>query len=67
MKKYNVQITEYLQRIITVEAESEEDAIAMVESEYDLAHIVLDYSDFTGKGCSFSAMQPFCIICFSFQ
>ena len=21
----------------------------MVESEYDLAHIVLDYSDFTGK------------------
>ena len=49
MKKYNVQITEYLQRIITVEAESEEDAIAIVESEYDLAHIVLDYSDFTGK------------------
>ena len=49
MKKYKVQITEYLQRIITVEAESEEDAIAMVESEYDLAHIVLDYSDFTGK------------------
>ena len=49
MKKYNVQITEYLQRIIIVEAESEEDAIAMVESEYDLAHIVLDYSDFTGK------------------
>ena len=49
MNKYNVQITEYLQRIIAVEAESEEDAIAMVESEYDLAHIVLDYSDFTGK------------------
>ena len=49
MKKYNVQITEYLQRIITVEAESKEDAIAIVESEYDLAHIVLDYSDFTGK------------------
>ena len=49
MRKYNVQITEYLQRIITVEAESEEDAIAMVESEYDLAHIVLDYSDFAGK------------------
>ncbi|MDY5983409.1 MAG: DpnD/PcfM family protein [Anaeroplasma sp.] len=49
MKKYNVQITEYLQRIVTVEAESEEDAIAIVESEYDLAHIVLDYSDFTGK------------------
>ena len=49
MKKYNIQITEYLQRIITVEAESKEDAIAMVEREYDLAHIVLDYSDFTGK------------------
>ena len=49
MNKYNVQITEYLQRIITVEAELEEDAIAIVESEYDLSHIVLDYSDFTGK------------------
>ena len=49
MKKYNVQIIEYLQRIITLDAESEEDAIAIVESEYDLAHIVLDYSDFTGK------------------
>lgn len=49
MNKYNVQITEYLQRIITVEAESEEDAIAIVESEYDLGHIVLDYSDFKEK------------------
>ena len=49
MNKYNVQITEYLQRIITVGAESEEDAIATVESEYDLGYIVLDYSDFTGK------------------
>ena len=49
MNKYNVQITEYLQRIIAVEAESKEDAIAIVESEYDLGHIVLDYSDFTGK------------------
>ena len=49
MNKYNVQITEYLQRIIAVEAESEEDAIAMVEREYDLGHIVLDYSDFKGK------------------
>lgn len=49
MNKYNVQITEYLQRIITVEAESDEDAITIVESEYDLGHLVLDYSDFTGK------------------
>ena len=49
MNKYNVQITEYLQRIIPVAAESEEDAIAIAESEYDLGHIILDYFDFKGK------------------
>ena len=49
MEKYEVEITEYLQRIIEVEAESPEDAVYKVEEDYDNCNIVLDSGDFTGK------------------
>ena len=49
MSKYKVEITEYLQRTVDVEAESEEDAVANVEEQYDKCGIVLDYSDFVKK------------------
>ena len=49
MKKYKVEITEYLQRIIDVEAESEEDAVYSVEKQYDDCNIVLDDTDFVTK------------------
>ncbi len=49
MEKYEVEITEYLQRIVEVEAESPGDAVDIVEEDYDNCNIVLDYSDFTGK------------------
>ncbi|MCR5786108.1 MAG: hypothetical protein K6G28_00180 [Acholeplasmatales bacterium] len=49
MSKYKVEITEYLQRTVDVEAESEEDAVANVEEQYDKCNIVLDYSDFVKK------------------
>lgn len=49
MSKYKVEITEYLQRTVDVEAKSEEDAIADVEEQYDKCNIVLDYSDFVKK------------------
>ena len=49
MGKYKVEITEYLQRTVDVEAESEEDAVANVEEQYDKCNIVLDYSDFVKK------------------
>ena len=49
MEKYEVEITEYLQRTIEVEAESPSDAVDIVEEDYDNCNIVLDYSDFTGK------------------
>jgi dCTP diphosphatase len=48
MKKYKVEITEYLQRTIDVEAESEKDAVAKVEEDYNNEKEVLDYSDHTG-------------------
>lgn len=49
MEKYEVEITEYLQRIIEVEAESPDDAVYRVEEDYDNCNIVLDSGDFTGK------------------
>ena len=48
MNKYEVEITEYLQRRITVEAESEADAVSKVEEDYNTDKEVLDYSDHTG-------------------
>ena len=48
MNKYKVEITEYLQRVIEVDAESEEDAIAMVKEDYRKENIVLDDFDLTG-------------------
>ncbi len=48
MKNYKVEITEYLQRTITVKADNESDAVAKVEGDYYNAKEVLDYSDHTG-------------------
>jgi len=48
MPTYEVEITEYLQRRITVEAESEDDAVSKVEEDYNTDKEVLDYSDHTG-------------------
>lgn len=48
MNKYEVEIIEYLQRRITVEAESEADAVSKVEEDYNNDKEVLDYSDHTG-------------------
>jgi len=45
MKKYQVQITETLQRIVEVEAESFDDAINKVNDQYENMEIVLDAND----------------------
>lgn len=47
-KTYYVTVIETLKRKVEVEAESEEDALAKVESAYDRCHIILDENDFTG-------------------
>lgn len=48
MVKYKVEITEYLQRTIEVEADNESDAVFKVEEDYHDAKEVLDYSNHTG-------------------
>ena len=47
MAKYKVEITEYLQRTIEVEADNERDAVFKVEEDYHDSKDVLDYSDHT--------------------
>lgn len=48
MAKYKVEITEYLQRTVEVEADNESDAVFKVEENYHDAKEALDYSDHTG-------------------
>lgn len=44
--KYQVEITETLQRTVEVEAESESEAISKVKEQYNNNEIELDSSDF---------------------
>lgn len=44
-KIYQIEITERLQRVIEVEADTMEDALTKVESAYADRHIVLNFDD----------------------
>ena len=46
MKKYRIEVTEVLSRLVEIEAESEEDAIETVRRMYKNCDIVLDASDY---------------------
>ena len=49
MKKYNIEITETLQKTVTVEAETPEAAMSKVMAAYDDGSIVLGGDDMVGK------------------
>ena len=46
MKEYNIEVTMWLAKVVTIEAESVEDAIEKVEVDYYNADLVLDPVDF---------------------
>lgn len=48
MQEYKIEIKEILSRIVTMEAESVENAIRNVQEQYDSQNIVLNYNDFCG-------------------
>lgn len=48
-RKFKIEITETLQRIVTVEANSVLEALNKVEEQYDNEEIVLDSNDFICK------------------
>lgn len=46
MDTYNIEITEVLQRLIKIEANSREEAIKLAKEKYRNEEIILDYNDF---------------------
>ena len=49
MKRYYVSVTETLNKIVSVDAESEADALKQVETAYNDSVIVLDSDNFCGE------------------
>ena len=46
MKKYRIEVTEVLSRIIEMDAENEDEAVEMVRQMYRNCDLVLDASDY---------------------
>lgn len=49
MKRYYVSVTETLNKVVSVDAESEKDALEQVQAAYDDSVIVLDSDNFCGE------------------
>ena len=49
MKKFKIVITEYMQRVIEQEGESQEEALEKVKKEYYDGNILLNYDDLKGE------------------
>lgn len=49
MKKYYVSVTETLNKVVSVDAESEIEALQKVHDAYDNSDIILDNDDFCGE------------------
>ena len=60
MKRYYVSVTETLNKVVSVDAESEADALKQVETAYDDSVIVLDSENFAGEVIEIEPDQQFC-------
>lgn len=49
MKKYYVSVTETLNKVVSVDAESENEAVQKVKDAYNNSDIVLDSENFAGE------------------
>lgn len=59
MKRYYVSVTETLNKVVSVDAESEEDAVNAVKDAYDNCEIVLESDDFIGEQVQVESDQQF--------
>ena len=59
MKRYYVSVTETLNKVVSVDAESKEEAVQKVQDAYDGCDIVLDNNDFCGKTVEIEYDQQF--------
>lgn len=49
-KTYQIEVTETLQKVVEIDAESMEEAISLVRKEWKKGDILLDADDFVGVG-----------------
>lgn len=49
MKRYYVSVTETLNKVVSVDAESKEEAVRKVQDAYDNSDIILDSDNFAGE------------------
>lgn len=60
MKRYYVSVTETLNKIVSVDAECENEAVQKVQDAYDNSDIVLDAENYTGNVIEIESDQEFC-------
>ena len=61
MKRYYVSVTETLKKVVSVDAESEEEAVDVAWDAYDNCDIILDSDNFTGEVVQVEPDQDFYI------
>ena len=59
MKRYYVSVTETLNKVVSVDADSEADALEQVETAYNDSVIVLDSNNYIGKKLEVEDDQQF--------
>lgn len=59
MKRYYVSVTETLKKVVSVDAENEEDALKQVQTAYDDFAIILDSDNFRGETIEIEKDQQF--------
>ena len=60
MKRYYVSVTEHLNKVVSVDAESENEAVQKVQDAYNNCDIVLDSENFAGEVIEIEPDQQFC-------
>ena len=59
MKRYYVSVTEHLNEVVSVDAESEEEAVKKTQKAYDNCNIVLDSNNFVNEEIELDPDQEF--------
>lgn len=59
MKRYYVSVTEHLRKVVSVDAESENEAVQKVQDAYNNSDIILDSENFAGEVIEIEPDQQF--------
>lgn len=59
MKRYYVSVTEHLNKVVSVDAESENEAVQKVQDAYNNSDIILDSDNFCGETIEIEEDQQF--------